>query len=75
MNTAAIVIDLGYTVVFLLAAWVLYRLCRTPRRTRISVMPAELSPEDEALVAEAAARMKAYGETVADYYDTTPGDR
>jgi hypothetical protein len=36
----------------------------------ITLPLAELSPEDEALVAEAAARMKSYGNAVADYYDT-----
>jgi hypothetical protein len=40
----------------------------------ITLPLAELSPEDEELVAEAAARMKAYGEAVADHYDTTTGD-
>jgi len=40
----------------------------------IALPLAELSPEDEELVAEAATRMKAYGAQVADHYDTTTGD-
>jgi hypothetical protein len=39
----------------------------------IALPLAELSPEDEALVAEAAARMKQYGNAVADRYDTPEG--
>lgn len=58
-------------------ATVVYRAL-PPAKTRVSAMPDELtetttpklSAEDEALVAEAAARMKAYGAAVADRYDT-----
>jgi hypothetical protein len=58
---------------FTLAA-VIYRAL-PPRRTRVTVMPAELAPPDltadeEAFLADLAAHLTAYGEAVADYYDT-----
>jgi hypothetical protein len=34
----------------------------------------EPTAADEDLIADLTASMRAYGETVADYYDTTPGD-
>jgi hypothetical protein len=39
-------------------------------------MPTELTAvEDEEFLADLTAHLKAYGAAVADYYDTTPGDR
>jgi hypothetical protein len=47
-------------------AWV-----RPPARTRVTVMPAELTAvEDEEFLADLTAHLKAYGAAVADYYDT-----
>jgi hypothetical protein len=55
-------------------AAVIYRAL-LPARTRVTVMPAELTPaeftaDDEEFLADLTARMQAYGEAVADYYDT-----
>jgi hypothetical protein len=60
---------------FVLAAVVYRAWLRPPARTRVTVMPAELTPaeftaDDEEFLADLTARMQAYGEAVADYYDT-----
>jgi hypothetical protein len=56
---------------FVLAAVVYRAWLRPPARTRVTVMPAELTPaDDEEFLADLTARMQAYGEAAADYYDT-----
>jgi hypothetical protein len=64
---------------FVLAAVVYRAWLRPPARTRVTVMPAALTPadcerqftaDDEEFLADLTARMQAYGEAVADYYDT-----
>jgi hypothetical protein len=69
------VANLAVAVALIVAAAVVYLTVRPPRQTRITVMPAELTPADEeAFLADLAAHLTAYGEAVADYYDTTTGD-
>ncbi|MEV8032234.1 hypothetical protein [Streptomyces sp. NPDC086182] len=69
------VANLLVAVALIVLAAVIYRAV-APARTRITVMPAELTPVDEeAFLADLTAHLTAYGEAVADYYDTTPGDR
>jgi hypothetical protein len=74
--TGANVANLAVVAGLFTLAFVIYRAClRPPTETRVTVMPAELTEADEdRFIAGLTAHLKAYGDTVADYYDTTPGD-
>ena len=62
-------------------AVVLYRLCRTHRPSeeqRAAAAAARVGiagPDEGQFVADLEAQMKAYAAEVADFYDTTTGDR
>jgi hypothetical protein len=71
--TGSDVANLLCAAALIVLAAVIYRA--RPARTRVTVMPAELTPaeftaDDEEFLADLTARMQAYGEAVADYYDT-----
>jgi hypothetical protein len=72
--TGADAANLLCAAALIVLAAVIYRAL-LPARTRVTVMPAELTPaeftaDDEEFLADLTARMQAYGEAVADYYDT-----
>jgi hypothetical protein len=82
--TGADVANIAVVIGLLALAAVIYRtVLRAPTSTRITVVPAELAPDDErqftsedqAFIADLTARMKTYGAQVADYYDTDQGDQ
>jgi hypothetical protein len=68
--TESVIADLVVVVALIVMAVLIYRV----RPPRVTVMPAELaSADDEEFIADLTARMQAYGEAVADYYDTPEG--
>jgi hypothetical protein len=72
--TGAVVADLLVVVALIVMAVLIYRT--RPRPTRVTVMPAALTAaEEERFVDDLTAHLQAYGAAIADYYDTTPGDR
>ena len=82
MSATAIVIDLMVAVLLLLAAALLLGMCRNAARAdraaeRQAQAPVDSyqGPDSLRLLEDLEAHMKAYGNEVADYYDTTTGDR
>jgi hypothetical protein len=63
----SVIADLVVVVALIVMAVLIYRVWPP----RVTVMPAALTPtDDEEFLADLTARMQAYGEAVADYYDT-----
>jgi hypothetical protein len=75
-NVLCAVALIVFVVAVVYRAWV-----RPPARTRVTAMPAELTPddgeqftaEDREFIADLTDRMKRYGTAIADHYDTPEG--